>query len=133
MSVAVRYDWPPPPLPPAATLRSGNNVSARVRVQVPGWSRYRSPASGHYQWSARVGQGMSGMAVAPSVLRTCCVITSRSFCAAQLQSVVQVLSADHGADEVVLHLQDFNEAVTDISSREVMEMMLITQYFDMLR
>lgn len=30
-------------------------------------------------------------------------------------------------------VQDFNEAVTDISSREVMEMMLVTQYFDTLR
>ena len=37
----------------------------------------------------------------------------------------------------VLHalepVQDFNESVSDIGSREVMEMMLITQYFDMLR
>jgi hypothetical protein len=31
------------------------------------------------------------------------------------------------------YLQDFNESVTDIGSREVMEMMLITQYFDTLR
>lgn len=30
-------------------------------------------------------------------------------------------------------MQDFNESVADIGSREVMEMMLITQYFDMLR
>ena len=30
-------------------------------------------------------------------------------------------------------MQDFNEAVSDISSREVMEMMLVTQYFDTLR
>jgi hypothetical protein len=30
-------------------------------------------------------------------------------------------------------VQDFNTSVTDISSREVMEMMLITQYFDMLK
>ena len=32
-----------------------------------------------------------------------------------------------------MHLQDFNDSVEDIGSREVMEMMLITQYFDMLR
>ena len=30
-------------------------------------------------------------------------------------------------------MQDFNNSVADIGSREVMEMMLITQYFDMLR
>ena len=30
-------------------------------------------------------------------------------------------------------VQDFNDSVEDIGSREVMEMMLITQYFDMLR
>jgi hypothetical protein len=30
-------------------------------------------------------------------------------------------------------LQDFNANVKDIGSREVMEMMLVTQYFDMLR
>lgn len=32
-----------------------------------------------------------------------------------------------------MFVQDFNEVMTDISSREVMEMMLITQYFDTLR
>jgi hypothetical protein len=51
----------------------------------------------------------------------------------QLQSRAQLLSADQNADDVVSNVQDFNEAVTDISSREVMELMLITQYFDMLR
>lgn len=30
-------------------------------------------------------------------------------------------------------LQGFSESVDEISSREVVEMMLITQYFDMLR
>jgi hypothetical protein len=30
-------------------------------------------------------------------------------------------------------MQDFNQSVQDISSREVMEMMLMTQYFDTLR
>ena len=30
-------------------------------------------------------------------------------------------------------VRDFNDSVEDIGSREVMEMMLITQYFDTLR